>query len=312
MSKEEWFISFGQVWPGTQDNRNRVGGMSISRVGGGLLIMAVGRIIPGTDRIHAARGQVTGGWVSAAIPHPGSGNPSNNEPFIIHASEHNVLNVWAGRPFVGNKDILYSTNQGGTWTVVEDDVAANTEYVDFHVPFNANANDQVVYWGEGDGAFKKVYLATDNFATPQDITPTAAGSEWGCSFPSPGNDMQRAIRTWDQNRLFVAMILQESTGAEANSCFFFATNGQTLQPTQIFTGRVTSLWWNKQNVNQLYMINTNDTANFSAILFTENGGLSWANLFSRWYVSLGGAGTQRWSNVASLGIPFTIQNVWTE
>jgi hypothetical protein len=60
------------------------------------------------------------------------------------------------------------------------------------------------------------------------------------------------------------------------------------------------------------MINRTDSAGGSAIYFTENGGLSWTNLFGRWFISLGGVGTQRWADVGSYGTPFTIQNVWTE
>lgn len=309
MSNLVWFSTFGQAFPGI-DDRNQVRGLGISRQDSRRMY-AIGRMIPGTDRVRCAVTFDGGGvWQDAGLPHPGVGNPTNTSAYIVNASEHLGGNAHALRPFAGNQDILFTTTQGVAWSVVEDDLGASAAQ-DFHIPFNANANDLIAYWGEGDGNTKKVYLSSAQFTSDVDITPTAQGSEWGCSRSSEGDDMHRAIRTWDQNALFVAAILQRSSASQLDSLYFFATDGQILQPTQIFTGRVTSLWWNKQNVNQLYMICTDDATNVSAIYFTENGGLSWINLFGDWYDSFGGTGLRRWANVPK-DIPFTIQNVWTE
>lgn len=242
---------------------------------------------------------------------------------IAHPGEHGTagLNAWSSR---GNGEgdpqgILFTSDRGATWSIKRQVAAVN----DMEVPFNANAADQIVYWSEGDGASKKLYITTNNFSSVTEITPTAAGNNWAVrrlrgvggtiagDQKAIGSGSTRQIRTWDQNGLFVAAILQRQIAEAADSndaLYFFATNGQTLQPTRLFTGNLTSLWWNKNNVNQLYMICITDTVNVSAIYFTNDGGLSWVNLFGSWYRDIKlSVGNQHWDGER----PFTIQNVWT-
>jgi hypothetical protein len=243
---------------------------------------------------------------------------------IAHPGEHGTagLIAWSSR---GNGEsdpqgILFTQDRGASWSIKRDTAAVN----DMEVPFNANAADQIVYWSEGDGASKKLYITTNNFNTVLEITPAAAGNNWAVrrlrgvggtiagDQKAIGSGSTRQIRTWDQNGLFVAAILQRQIAEAADSndsLYFFATDGQTLQPTRLFTGNVTSLWWNKNNVNQLYMICITDATNVSAIYFTNDGGLTWVNLFGSWYRDIKlSAGNQHWDGER----PFTIQNVWTE
>lgn len=312
MTPAQWTEALGSVYAPT-DSRNVVRGLSVSRLNRNE-IFAIGRNVtnPTPDQVrmvYTLDGGIT--WTSALFPHPGVGNPATTSQFIVNASEHLSGPAYALRSYVSNQDILYAT-EFSDWTVVEDAVSANTSSYEFHVPFNVNPNDLIVYWGEGDNQFKKVYISTNRFASPTDITPTAQGDEWGCTRDGEGRDMARTIKTWDQNALFLAAILRRSVVNPSDSLYFFATDGQTLQPTQLFSGRGLALWWNRNNVNQLYFIVDTDSPNVSGIYFTNDGGLSWANLFGRWYTSFGGSGTQRWTNVPGMDTPFTIQNVWTE
>jgi len=250
-----------------------------------------------------------GSWFSTTGDH--DRQPGQNTENKLWTSEHSVVKLFYdnGDQGAGQKDWFYSENQGVHWAALLDNTSDVVQ--GFHVPYQANGDDRILYWSQNIGSSKEFYYTNDLNSTKVKISPSFDGDEWAKRLYASRQYVSDAFATWHGNRLYAAAILQRAINGPSDgndSCYFTATDGgvtpESWTARRVFQGEVGFLVWHQTNQNALYALgNTNN----ERILATFDGGLNWEDKQDSWERDIGTIGAPDNLGFTRVGI----HPVWT-
>lgn len=248
-------------------------------------------------------------WFSTTGDH--SREPGQNTENKIWTSEHSVVKLFFdnGDQGAGQKDWFYSENQGVHWAGILDNT--NDVVQGFHVPYQANGDDRILYWSQIIGTGKELYYTNDLNSTRVKISPSFDGDEWAKKRYASRLYVSEQFLTWHGNRLYAAAILQRAVNEASDgndSCYFTATDGGVTSASwtarRVFQGQVGFLAWHQTNQNALYALGNSDN---ERILVTFDGGLNWVDKQVSWERDIGTIGAPDSLGFTRVGI----HPVWT-
>jgi hypothetical protein len=256
-------------------------------------------------------GGATWSGASGNLINNNAGNDSNRP---IDASEHGIQVATLIGSLGTPQEALYQTsNFGSIWDEASLISDTDVDVKDFHVPFQGNGADRLIYYSDGEGPQKRLYKTENPGNTRIDISPNYDGNLWAVQRESLPWSPSRHIKSHQSNRLFMCSILQRNVGEPSDgnqSVFFTATDGApspaSWVPRATWTGKIGYLDWFKTDVNQIFMLGGNISSE-RKILGTVDGGLNWNYNDASWERDIGTFGAPDFTGWAPIGI----FSVWT-
>lgn len=230
-------------------------------------------------------------WVLTSHPAGGGNENSQTAMFLAEASRHSavgaITNVFARSGSINNP--IRTQNMGGTWSPW---FSSALQCQEFHVPFQGNPSDTILYWSEGTGSNKKLWRSTDSGTTKTQLLPKLGGADYAVrgAVEGSGRYGHGKILSMPANRLNMLALLDKVIFPEDNkpALFSSADGGDSWLPLHAFASKYVSLAWSLTNSNLIICVAPRPAALAGGeIVASADAGLSFGSWVTGWENTIG-------------------------